>query len=75
MHADDLGQGGLAIKVTDGYLVAETDDFATAVLVEGSSYLLGRTVRVLVPNGAEGTLMDPSGKELELEGPVDVRLK
>ncbi|MFL5319763.1 MAG: hypothetical protein ACJ790_08900 [Myxococcaceae bacterium] len=75
VHADDLGPGGVGLKVTKGFISAETDDFATAILVKGSTYLIGRTVRLVLPSGARGVLLDPNGRELELEGPVDVKLK
>ncbi|GEN10564.1 hypothetical protein SAMN05443572_103266 [Myxococcus fulvus] len=75
IHAGDLGEGGLVAVVEDGFAVAETDDLATAVLLEGREVPLGRTVRLLVPDGAEVTLKGPGGVEVEVEGPADVRLR
>lgn len=75
VHADDLGQGSsYALKVTDEFVAAESDDFATAILVEGSTYDLGRTVRLILPDGAEATLIHKDGKTLSLEGPLDLKL-
>lgn len=74
VHAGDLGQGGLRIAVSDGYVVAECDDLATAILPEGQLYDLGRTTRLLLPDGAEARLAI-NGDELDLEGPADIRLR
>ncbi|NTX13688.1 hypothetical protein HUA74_16760 [Myxococcus sp. CA051A] len=75
IHAGDLGEGGLVAVVDDGFAVAETDDLATAVLLEGREVPLGRTVRLLVPDGAEVTLRAKDGSEVEVEGPADLRLR
>ncbi|WP_426751953.1 hypothetical protein [Myxococcus sp. Y35] len=75
IHAGALGEGGLVATVEDGFVVAETDDLATAVLLEGGDVPLGRTVRLVVPDGAEVVLRTAEGRELEVEGPADVRLR
>lgn len=75
IHAGDLGQGGAVAIVEDGFAVAETDDMATAVLLEDREVPLGRTVRLLVPDGAEVVLRTADGKETEVEGPADLRLR
>jgi hypothetical protein len=75
IHAGDLGEGGPIAIVEDGFVVAETDDMATAVLLEDREVPLGRTVRLLVPDGAEVTLRTADGQETEVEGPADVRLR
>ena len=74
IHAGPLGQGGPRLEVEDEVVFAETDDLATAALPEGHTYELGRTVRLIFPDGAEATLVR-DGVELELEGPMDLRLK
>lgn len=73
IHAGSLGQGGPRLEVDDEVVFAETDDLATAALPEGHTYELGRTVRLVLPDGAEATLIR-DGVELELEGPMDLRL-
>ncbi len=75
IHAGDLGEGGPIAIVEDGFVVAETDDMATAVLLEDREVPLGRTVRLLVPEDAEVTLRTADGQETEIEGPADVRLR
>ncbi|MCE9671343.1 hypothetical protein LY474_26405 [Myxococcus stipitatus] len=75
IHAGDLGEGGLVATVDDGFVIAETDDLATAVLLEGREVPLGRTVRLLVPDGAEVVLKTADGKEVEVEGPVELRMR
>jgi hypothetical protein len=74
IHAGSLGQGGARLEVDDEVVFAETDDLTTAALPEGHTYELGRTVRLVLPDGAEATLVR-DGVELELEGPMDLRLK
>ncbi|MBK7864797.1 MAG: hypothetical protein IPJ65_40590 [Archangiaceae bacterium] len=74
IHAGDLGDGDAVLHVTDEAAFAETDDLATAALVEGKSYRLGRTLRLLLPDGAEAELT-VDGKKLELEGPMDLKLR
>ncbi len=74
IHAGALGQGGPRLEVEDEVVFAETDDLATAALLEGHTYELGRTVRLVLPNGAEATLTR-DGVEIELEGPMDLRLR
>jgi hypothetical protein len=74
IHAASLGQGGPRIEVDDEVVFAETDDLATAALPEGHTYELGATVRLVLPDGAEATLIK-DGVELELEGPMDLRLR
>lgn len=75
IHAGALGDGGLVAEVTDGFAIAETDDLATAVLLEDRKVPLGRTVRLLVPKGAEVVIRTPEGKEVDLDGPADLRLR
>jgi len=74
IHAGALGQGGDRLEVEDEVVFAETDDLATAALPEGHTYELGRTVRLVLPDGAEATLVR-DGVELELEGPMDLKLR
>lgn len=74
IHAGELGPGAGRISVEDEAVFAETDDLATAVLLEDETYALGRTVRVIVPDGAEATLELESGK-VDLDGPMDLRLR
>ena len=75
IHAAELGQGGPIAQIDDGFAFAETDDLATAVLLEGRTIDLGRTVRLVLPKGAEVGLRLPNGKILSLEGPADIRLR
>jgi hypothetical protein len=75
IHAGALGEGGLVATVEDGFAVAETDDLATAVLLEDREVPLGRTVRLLIPDGAEVVLRSGDGRETEVEGPADLRLR
>jgi len=75
IHAGPLGEGGLVAEVTDGFAIAETDDLATAVLLEDRKVPLGRTVRLLVPKGAEVVIHTPEGKQVDLDGPADLRLR
>jgi hypothetical protein len=74
VHAGPLGASLRRLEVDDDFVFAETDDLATAVLLEDEYYDLGRTVRLVLPDGAEATLVD-EGQKLELEGPMDVRLR
>lgn len=74
IHAGPLGQGGARLEVDDEVVFAETDDLATAALPEGHTYELGATVRLVLPDGAEATLTR-DGVEVELEGPMDLRLR
>jgi hypothetical protein len=75
IHAADLGQGGPVLKVTDEVIFAETDDLATAALIDGKTYDLGRVVRLVLPDGAEGRLEWQDGHTVDLEGPMDLRLR
>ncbi|WP_164020063.1 hypothetical protein [Pyxidicoccus trucidator] len=75
IHAGELGEGGLVATVEDGFVVAETDDLATAVLLEDREVPLGRTVRLLVPDGAEVVLRSVTGREIEVEGPADLSFR
>ena len=75
VHAGDLGEGPYLITVEDELVFAETDDLATAALPEDKTYSLGRTVRLIVPDGAEATLELGGGKTVELEGPMDLSLR
>lgn len=74
IHAGELGAGGPRLTVDDDAVFAETDDLATAVLLDGEAYALGRTVRLVLPDGAEATLELESGK-VDLDGPMDLRLR
>lgn len=74
IHAGPLGQGGPRLEVEDEVVFAETDDLATAALPEGHTYELGATVRLVLPDGAEATLTR-DGVEIELDGPMDLRLR
>ncbi|MBX5481081.1 MAG: hypothetical protein IRZ16_04405 [Myxococcaceae bacterium] len=75
VHAGELGEGGAELVVDDGFVVAESDDLATAVLPEGQAYALGRTRRLMLPEDAEATLATTDGRQLKLEGPLDLRLR
>jgi hypothetical protein len=75
IHAGPLGEGGLVAEVKDGFAIAETDDLATAVLLEDRQIPLGRTVRLLLPRGADVVLRTADGKQVELAGPADLRLR
>lgn len=75
VHAGDLGAGGARLIVDDGFVVAESDDLATAVLIEDQVYELGRTTRLVLPDGAEATLTTADGRQVELEGALDVILR
>ncbi len=74
VHAGPLGEGGPTLEVEDEVVFAEADDLATAALPEGHTYALGRTVRLVLPRGAEATLRR-GGVVVELEGPMDLRLR
>jgi hypothetical protein len=74
VHAGPLGEGGATLEVEDEVVFAETDDLATAALPEGHAYALGRSTRLILPDGAEATLKR-DGVELELDGPMDLRLR
>lgn len=73
VHAGPLGEGGARLEVTDDVVFAETDDHATAALLDGKTYDLGRTTRLVFPDGAEATLR-VNTLEIDLEGPMDLRL-
>jgi hypothetical protein len=73
IHASELGESDPVLEVTDDVAFAETDDLATAALVEGKTYRLGRTSRLLLPDGAAARLQ-LGGKKIELEGPMDLKL-
>jgi hypothetical protein len=75
IHAGPLGEGGFTVQVTDGFVVAEAEDLSTAVVVEGGAVPLGRTVRLLVPKGAELVLTSAAGRAVEVDGPMDLRLR
>lgn len=75
VRAGELGEGGPRIVIEDEFVVAESDDLTTAVLIEGPIYELGRTTRLLMPEGAEATLTTADGRQLELEGPMDLVLR
>jgi len=75
VHAGDLGEGPYLLTVEDEVVFAETDDLATAALPEDKTYSLGRTVRLILPDGAEATLDLGGGTLVELDGPMDVSLR
>lgn len=75
IHAGPLGEGGFSVQVKDGFVVAEAEDLSTAVIVEGNAVPLGRTVRLLVPEDAELVLTSAAGRSVELDGPMDLRLR
>jgi hypothetical protein len=75
VHAGDLGEGRYLLTVDDEVAFAETDDLATAVLLEDQTYALGRTVRLILPKGAEATLDLGNNQTLALEGPLDLALR
>jgi len=75
IHAGPLGEGGFTVQVKDGFVVAEAEDLSTAVVMEGNPVPLGRTVRLLVPKGAEAVLTSSAGKAVEVDGPMDLRLR
>lgn len=74
VHAGPLGSSRRRLEVEDDFVFAETDDLATAVMLEDEIYDLGRTVRLVLPDGAEATYVD-EGQKIELEGPMDVRIR
>ena len=63
VHAGDLGQGPYLLTIDD------------AVLLEAKTYSLGRTVRLILPRGAEATLDLGADKQIKLEGPIDLALR
>jgi hypothetical protein len=75
IHAGDLGEGDWTIDVKDDVVFAETDDLATAALVEGKTYRLGRSVRLLLPDGAVAKLHLPGDKTVKIKGPMDLKLR
>jgi hypothetical protein len=75
VHAGDLGQGPYLLTVDDEVAFAEADDLATAALLEGKTYSLGRTVRLILPRGAEATLELGSDRTVKLTGPIDLDLR
>ena len=75
IRAGPLGEGGLTAEVKDGFVVAEAEDLSTAVLFEGGKVPLGRTVRLLLPRGAELELTTATGRTVEVDGPMDLRLR
>lgn len=74
VRAGPLGEGGATLEVDDDVVFAETDELVTAALAEGKTYALGRAVRLVLPKGAEATLRRGE-LTLELEGPMDLRLR
>ena len=75
VHAGDLGDGAGQVEVTDGFVIAESDALATAVLLEDQVYALGHTSRLVLPEDAEITLTTAEGRQIELEGPLDLLLR
>ncbi len=75
VHAGDLGEGPYLLTVDDEVAFAETDDLATAVLLEDKTYSLGRAVRLILPRSAEATLDLGGGRTVKLEGPIDLALR
>jgi hypothetical protein len=74
IHAGDLGSGGPVVDVSGGSASAETDDFATALLLDGSAYQLGRTERLFVPKGVSVTIHWADKSTVSVDGPVEVHL-
>lgn len=74
VHAGPLGSSRRRLEVEDDFVFAETPGLATAVLLEDEVYDLGEAARLVLPKGAEATLVE-DGRRLELEGPMDVRLR
>ena len=74
IHAGPLGEGGATLEVDDEVVFAETDDLSTAALLEGHTYTLGNTVRLVLPDGAEATLTR-GGAQIDLDGPMDLSLR
>lgn len=74
VHAGPLGSSLRRLEVEDDAVFVESDELATAVMLEDEVYDLGRAVRLVLPDGAEATLVD-EGQRVELEGPMDVRLR
>lgn len=73
IRAGALGEGGPRLEVEDDVVFAETTGLATAALIEGHTYELGTTRRLVLPDGAEATL-HLGDVEVPLEGPMDLRL-
>jgi hypothetical protein len=73
IHAGDLGEGGAIIEVKEGFVAAETNDLATAVLRAGHRYALGQTDRILIPDGS-GALLQTTRGNWALKGPLDLLL-
>lgn len=74
VHAGPLGASGRRLEVEDEFVFAEAEDLSTAVMLEDETYDLGRAVRLVLPDGAEATLVD-EGQAIDLEGPMDLRLR
>ena len=74
LHAGPPGEGGAQLEVEDEVVFVETDDLATAALLEDHTYQLGRAVRLVLPDGAEATLVK-DGVRIELDGPMDLSLR
>lgn len=74
IHAGPLGEGGPTLQVKDETVFVEAADLSTAALIEGETYELGTTFRVVLPDDAEAVLTI-DGAAVELEGPMDLRLK
>jgi hypothetical protein len=74
VHAGPLGSSRRRLEVEDEFIFAETDTLSTAVLLEDQVYDLGATVRLVLPAGAEATYID-EGQKIDLEGPMDLRLR
>ncbi|MCU0699757.1 MAG: hypothetical protein MUC96_24895 [Myxococcaceae bacterium] len=75
VHAGPLGLSTLRrLEVEDEFVFAESDELATAVMLEDEIYDLAHASRLVLPDGAEATLVD-EGQRVELEGPMDLRLR
>jgi hypothetical protein len=74
IHAGDLGGAGPVVDVSGGSAAAETDDFATALLLDGSAYQLGRSERLFVPKGVSVTVHWADKSSVSVDGPVEVHL-
>jgi hypothetical protein len=74
IHAGDLGSGGPIADISGGSAAAETDDFATALLLDGSSYDLGRSDRLFLPKGVTVAVHWADATVVTVEGPAEIHL-
>jgi hypothetical protein len=74
IHAGDLGVGGPIVDVEGGSAAAETDDFASALLLDGNSYDVGQTDRLFVPKGGSVSIHWADTSRVSVDGPAEVHL-